>query len=118
MEHKELVRIATVNDKIQAEMLVNLLKEQGIHAYSQPISCVDYMDSYLGYGTAGEDIIVNAYDKEDAKTIVNEYLYPEGEYTQVHSRTIFVRIMAILILVVVATAALLNLIPEVIEFVR
>lgn len=118
MEEKELVRIATVNDKIQADMMVNLLMEEGINAFKQPISCVDYMDSYIGYGTAGEDIVVQKKDAVRAKELVNEILYPDGDYTRISGRTNLVRILAILILAVFVISTAANILPQIIDLIR
>lgn len=115
MDKVNLVRIATIDDKIQAEMLIGLLKEQNIYAYSQPIATVDYMNSYIGYGTAGEDVLVSKEDAVEAKKIADEFLRPGGEPIQRSGNSTMVRVIAILILVFGAACYLYDLLPQILS---
>ena len=62
------VKLCSVGDRIQAEMLLELLKRNQIPAYRQG----DLMDLYGGCSLEGEDIYISEENLEIARELLRE----------------------------------------------
>ena len=62
------VKLCSVGDRIQAEMLLELLKRNQIPAYRQG----DLMDLYGGCSLEGEDIYISEENLEKARELLRE----------------------------------------------
>ena len=62
------VKLCAVGDRIQAEMLLELLKRNQIPAYRQG----DLMDLYGGCSLEGEDIYISEENLEKARELLRE----------------------------------------------
>ena len=62
------VKLCSVGDSIQAEMLLELLKRNQIPAYRQG----DLMDLYGGCSLEGEDIYISEENLEKARELLRE----------------------------------------------
>lgn len=72
MEAMHPVKIFSAPDKITAEMLLELLKQNGIPAYRQGRGSGGYMDIYAGNSLFGEDIYVDEDDAVHASQLIQE----------------------------------------------
>lgn len=71
-------KAASATDTIEAGMFVNLLKNNGIPAYTVDREGGDYLKVYMGYTVYGIDIYVNEKDYVHASALLRE-LAPSGE---------------------------------------
>ena len=62
------VKLCSVGDRIQAEMLLELLKRNQIPAYRQG----DLMDLYGGCSLEGDDIYISEENLEKARELLRE----------------------------------------------
>ncbi|MDD3339947.1 MAG: DUF2007 domain-containing protein [Lachnospiraceae bacterium] len=72
MEAMNPVKIYSAPDKITAEMLLELLKNNEIPAYKQGRGSGGYMDIYAGNSLFGEDIYVDKDDAARASRLIQE----------------------------------------------
>lgn len=70
MEEGKTVKICSVRDRIEAEMVIDILRQNQIPAYRQGIGSAEIMDIYGGNSTFGEEIFVNEKDEEKAKELI------------------------------------------------
>ncbi|XCP83847.1 DUF2007 domain-containing protein [Roseburia hominis] len=74
-EREGFVKIATVQNRMEAEQVIALLKKQHIPAYYNG----GFMDVYTGGNPArGEDIMVPEAYKETAKKLIKEFVIIGG----------------------------------------
>lgn len=69
MKSRGFIKIASVGSTIEADQIVNILKDNGIDAYRQG----GIMDIYLGNSTVGEDIYVFEKDQKIAQKIMHGF---------------------------------------------
>lgn len=74
MENTQTTLLCTVSDKIQAEMIMDILEQNGVYAYREGIGSAGIMDIYAGNSTFGEKIIINEKDLTKAKGLVESFL--------------------------------------------
>lgn len=74
MEAMKRVKAYSAADKIQAEMLVEMLNRNQIQAYRQGKGSGGYMDIYAGFSIYGEDIFVDEADLPRADQLIQEML--------------------------------------------
>ena len=81
MEAMKRVKAYSAADKIQADMLVEMLNRNHIQAYRQGKGSGGYMDIYAGFSIYGEDIFVDEADLPAADQLIQEMLLelPEEE---------------------------------------
>ena len=72
----EAVKICTVSDNLQAEMILEALKKSGIPAYKRDLGSAQVMNLYGGNSGFGEEI----WAAEDAVERVREILEEMGIY--------------------------------------
>jgi len=72
------VRIKFVSNQSDAELVMNLLRENGIQCFSKCRETGGYMNIYMGYSVYGEDIYVDRDDSEKALELL-EFLTVEPE---------------------------------------
>lgn len=76
------VKVYNANDRIDAQRMIDLLKEENILAFSQGSGSGEYLNISQGFSVYGEDIYVDASDAEAAKAIIAENEVPEGDSTE------------------------------------
>ena len=69
MENKE-VKIYTAQDSLQAGMILETLKSNGIPAYKKDLGYASVMNIYGGYSNGGEEIYVAAENRERALEVL------------------------------------------------
>lgn len=69
MEQK-IAKIFTTQDNIQAEMIINTLKENDISAFKEDLGNAGIMNLYGGNSQSGKNIYVSVVDAEKAKEIL------------------------------------------------
>lgn len=63
-------KIYSCSDRVQADMLIEALKREGIPAYAESKGSGDYLNIYMGTSVFGETIYVDEGDAERAKEII------------------------------------------------
>ena len=74
MEAMKRVKAYSAADKIQAEMIVEMLDRNHIQSYRQGKGSGGYMDIYAGFSIYGEDIFVDEADLPRAVQLIQEML--------------------------------------------
>ena len=74
MEDK-ITKIFNAADQIQAEMIHDHLKQNGIETMSKQPGTGEYMSIAMGYSVYGTDIYVREDQKAKAEALINELLY-------------------------------------------
>ena len=72
MEEVKVVKIFTSQDNLQAEMILDTLKQNGIPAYTQDADESGFMNIYGGKSMCGEEIYVAETDAERVTQILQE----------------------------------------------
>ena len=67
-------KIFSASDKYQAEMILGLLKNNGIPCYRKAPGSGDYMDVYAGNSLNGENIFVDETDAARARQLIADTL--------------------------------------------
>ena len=65
------VKLCNVHDIIEAERIIELLKENGIAAFSQESGDGVSVYSTAGFGLYGVDVLVEAKNEEEAKKLID-----------------------------------------------
>lgn len=111
MEAMKPVKVYSANNKVEADMLMNLLEGNGIQSFKQGPGSGGYMEIKYGFSIYGQDIYVDENDAERAKELIMEFLTPVEEeteeeeepatiaYKKRHTRQqiLFIRILVILL---------------------
>lgn len=71
------VKIYSAPNQIDAEMLLEILDNNGIIAYRQGVGGGAIIDIYGGNSTLGEDIFVDEKDAENARELIESIVYEE-----------------------------------------
>ena len=85
----KITKIFNAADQIQAEMIHDHLKQNGIETMSKQPGTGEYMSIAMGYSVYGTDIYVREDQKAKAEALINELLYDndydtsEDEVTQI-----------------------------------
>lgn len=74
MKETNVAQLCTVGNNIEAEMIIDLLKQNGIASYKEGIGSAGIMDIYGSNSTFGEIIFVNEQDLEKAKELAGSVL--------------------------------------------
>lgn len=86
MDDRKPVKVYSAKDKIEADMLIELLDQNGIPAYRKGVAGGDLMDIYAGSSIYGEEIYVNESEvtkaNEIIETIISEDPIEEGEVVE------------------------------------
>lgn len=72
MEAMKPIKVYSSAERIEADMLVEALKNNKISAYRQGVGSGAYMDICSGYSVFGEEIYVDEADVQAAKEIIHE----------------------------------------------
>lgn len=102
MENGELVKLCSVADKVQAEMIIDILKQNDILAYGEGIGAAGIMNIYAGNSTYGENIFVNKKDAEKAKGLTEGFLSGGCEPGAYNRSSKFSQTAAVIILILFA----------------
>ncbi len=70
MEGMKPVKVYSCSDRVQADMLIEALKREGIPAYAESKGSGDYLNIYMGTSVFGETIYVDENDADRAKEII------------------------------------------------
>jgi hypothetical protein len=73
------VKIASVANDIEAELIRNLLLNNNIPCFKKNNESGGYMNIYMGYSIFGEEIYVDEKDAQTAKDLLNS-LKPDQDY--------------------------------------
>lgn len=79
MKGMKPIKIYSCADRIQADMIVEALNENGIPAYTESQGSGGYMNIYMGTSVFGTDIYVDEADTARAKEIVAALSLPAEE---------------------------------------
>lgn len=66
------VKITSAANEIEAQLIINLLRNNDIPCFKKDKAIGGYMNIYMGYSVFGEDIYVDEEDYEKAITIIND----------------------------------------------
>lgn len=77
------VKVWSCADRVQADMIIEALRSEGIPAYSQSEGSGDYMNIYMGNSIFGEKIYVDEGDQERAAQIIKGMTPSDQDGTQV-----------------------------------
>ena len=75
----EWKKIYNAQNIVETERLVEMLKQNGIAAFSQEAGVNVVMHGALGFGIYGVDILVKTYDAEKAVQLIKEINNQENE---------------------------------------
>lgn len=75
----EEVRLYSAQDRLQAEIIIEALRRNGIPAYRQGLGSGGLMDIYGGNSIYGEDIFVGEQDAERAAEVLRDMGLPPEE---------------------------------------
>ena len=75
----EWTKIYNAQNIVETEQLVEMLKQNGIAAFSQEAGANVVMHGALGFGIYGVDILVKTYDAEKAVQLIKEINNQENE---------------------------------------
>lgn len=70
MQGMKPVKVYSCSDRVQADMLIEALKREGIPAYAESKGSGDYLNIYMGTSVFGETIYVDENDADRAKEII------------------------------------------------
>lgn len=73
------VRLTETADGIEADLLMGVLKEEGIAAYKRPLESGGIMNAYMGFSIFGAEILVDEEDYEAAAKLLDEIKFIEDE---------------------------------------
>lgn len=76
LEAMKAVKLMSVTNTVEAELIMNLLRNNEIPCFKKDNFTGSYMNIYMGYTVFGEVIYVDEADYERAQAIINE-LKPE-----------------------------------------
>jgi hypothetical protein len=77
IEAMKPVKIKTVANQIEAELILNLLHNNNIPCFKKDIAAGGYMNIYMGYSVYGQDLYVDEGDYQRAIELLNEVLDDE-----------------------------------------
>ena len=70
----ETVKIYNAGDSLEANRIVEIMKENDITAYTMESGSGSYLAIQQGFSIYGQDIYVSTDDKEKAKKIIDEFV--------------------------------------------
>ena len=71
----KITKVFNAADQIQAEVIHDHLKQNGIESISKQPGTGEYMNIAMGYSVYGTDIYVREDQKAKAEALINELLY-------------------------------------------
>lgn len=71
----KITKVFNAADQIQAEIIHDHLKQNGIESMSKQPGTGEYMSITMGYSVYGTDIYVREDQKAKAEALINELLY-------------------------------------------
>lgn len=72
------VKLTSTDNAVNADMIAELLKGQGIACYVKDLETGNYMSICMGYSVFGKEIYVDAEDYEKAKQLLAEIASEEN----------------------------------------
>ena len=72
MKGMKPVKVYSCADRVQADMLTEALRREGIPAYAESKGSGDYLNIYMGTSVFGETIYVDENDAARAKEIIKD----------------------------------------------
>ncbi len=67
------VFLTTTSNNLENEMLIDLLNQEGIPAFSQEKEAGNYLNIYMGYSSYGSELYVDKDDFEAAHAVVENF---------------------------------------------
>lgn len=85
MEAMNRVKIYSVYEKYQAEIILGILRNNQIPCYRQGVGAGGYMDIYAGNSLFGEDIYVDKRDAQEALELIRQTVGARDDETVEYS---------------------------------
>ena len=79
MQGMKPVKVYSCSDRVQADMLIEALKREGIPAYAESKGCGDYLNIYMGTSVFGETLYVDENDADRAKEIIESMTQADSD---------------------------------------
>ncbi len=80
------VCIRSVSNHIEAEMIIELLRQNGIPCYREYLEAGEYLRIYMGYSIYGEDIFVDWDDYDAASDLLDDWDVTRETYAEESDR--------------------------------
>lgn len=77
MEQAKVIKLCSVNNGMEAEMVMDILKQYNIPAYKKGIGNAQFLELYTGNSPMGDDIYVNEKDARQAKELIVDIVNDE-----------------------------------------
>ena len=79
MQGMKPVKVYSCSDRVQADMLIEALKREGIPAYAESKGSGDYLNIYMGTSVFGESLYVDEDDADRAKEIIESMTQADSD---------------------------------------
>ena len=79
MEGMKPVKVYSCSDRVQADMLIEALKREGIPAYAESKGSGDYLNIYMGTSVFGETLYADENDADRAKEIIESMTQADSD---------------------------------------
>lgn len=79
MQGMKPVKVHSCSDRVQADMLIEALKREGISAYAESKGSGDYLNIYMGTSVFGESLYVDENDADRAKEIIESMTQADSD---------------------------------------
>lgn len=98
MNDSKIIKLCSVKDNLQAEMILDVLKQNSIYAYKKDIENAGILNIYSGNSSVGEDIFIQEKDKTEAINLTEIFLHTEDNGIRKRKYSKFTQIISIIIL--------------------
>lgn len=104
-----IIKLMSTENKIQAELTVQMLKENGINCYYRENGAGSYMNITSGFSVFGQEIFINEEDKDKAEELIDIFSEEEQKeaeplYNKKIRKPILVYLALILIMFLISIA--------------
>ncbi len=79
MQGMKPVKVYSCSDRVQADMLIEALKREGIPAYAESKGSGDYLNIYMGTSVFGETLYADENDADRAKEIIESMTQADSD---------------------------------------
>lgn len=105
----EIIKLMSTGNKIQAELIVQMLKQNGINCYYKENGAGSYMNISSGFSVFGQEIFINEEDKEKAEELIDIFNEEEQEkagltYSKKIRKPVLIYIIFIIIMFLISIA--------------
>ena len=104
-----IIKLISTENKMQAELTVQMLKENGINCYYMENGAGSYMNITSGFSVFGQEIFINEEDKDKAEELINIFNEEDREtagqqYNKKIRKPVVVYLALILIMFIISIA--------------